>query len=227
MDFLRQFIGIAPLELSPRDALERARSSPEAERDSLLGNLLPRDTFPQPRMEASVVKGGSSDGRSLAPTAAGVVLQHTSSSINGDAEASQPLLSPNAATTAASASVKDPDADAAPAHSPSQQAMLTVIYGVTNLLSVVLIVVSNKMVLFTYKFSFVVTLTLLHSIFTAVGMAAMAGGGLFPVKKISPRHSVPVAAVYVGFIVFNNLSIQINPLGEFFGVLQRWLVTRQ
>ena len=91
--------------------------------------------------------------------------------------------------------------------------VLTAVYGLTNLSSVVMIVVANKMVLFTYKFSFVVTLTLLHSLFTAVGMRAMAAAGLFQVRPVAARHSVPVAAVYVGFIVFNNLSIQINPLG--------------
>lgn len=100
--------------------------------------------------------------------------------------------------------------------------VLTTIYGLTNLSSVVMIVVANKMVLFTYKFHFVVTLTLLHSVFTAVGMAAMAAAGVFQVKTISWKHSVPVAAVYVGFIVFNNLSIQINPLGELVPV--SWLV---
>lgn len=83
----------------------------------------------------------------------------------------------------------------------------------TNLSSVVMIVVANKMVLFTHKFSFVVTLTLLHSLFTAVGMTAMAAAGLFQVKKMPVKSSMSVAAVYVGFIIFNNLSIQLNPLG--------------
>jgi hypothetical protein len=97
-------------------------------------------------------------------------------------------------------------------HGPPQW-VLTVGYGLTNLLSVVMIVVANKMVLFTLKFHFVVTLTFLHSVFTAVGMGTMAAAGLFQVKQISPRHSIPIASVYVGFIIFNNLSIQVNPLG--------------
>ncbi|KAI8472640.1 MAG: triose-phosphate transporter family-domain-containing protein [Monoraphidium minutum] len=128
---------------------------------------------------------------------------------------------------------KDKDAAAlAPAAAPPAEKaagglqntnMLTAIYGITNLSSVVMIVVANKMVLFTYKFSFVVTLTLLHSIFTAVGMWAMASGGLFEVKRIAPRHSLQIAAVYVGFIVSNNLSIQLNPLG--FYQLSKLLIT--
>lgn len=71
----------------------------------------------------------------------------------------------------------------------------------------------KQKVLYTHKFSFVVTLTLLHSIFTAVGMLAMAGAGVFPARRISRRESFKIAAVYVGFIVANNLSIQLNPLG--------------
>ncbi|KIY96905.1 Solute carrier family 35 member E3 [Monoraphidium neglectum] len=86
------------------------------------------------------------------------------------------------------------------------QWVLTVSYGLTNLSSVVMIVVANKMVLYTCKFSFVVTLTLLHSVFTYVGMGLMAMLGLFPVKAVAARHSVQIAAVYVGFIVTNNLS---------------------
>jgi hypothetical protein len=92
--------------------------------------------------------------------------------------------------------------------------MLTTAYGVTNLSSVVLIVVANKMVLFTHKFAFAVTLTWLHAVFTAVGMAAMAGAGVFERKAVSWRRTAPIAAVYVGFVVLNNLSIQLNPLGE-------------
>ena len=42
------------------------------------------------------------------------------------------------------------------------------------------------------------TLTLLHSIFTAGGMAVMAGTGLFEVKRIAPWHSLQLASVYVG-----------------------------
>jgi hypothetical protein len=78
------------------------------------------------------------------------------------------------------------------------QWVLTVSYGLTNLSSVVMIVVANKMVLYTCKFSFVVTLTLLHSVFTYVGMGLMAMLGLFPVKAVAARHSVQIAAVYVG-----------------------------
>lgn len=76
-----------------------------------------------------------------------------------------------------------------------------------------MIVVANKMVLYTHKFSFAITLTALHALFTAAGMAAMAAGGLFEHRQVPLARSAPIAAVYVGFIVFNNLSIQLNTVG--------------
>jgi solute carrier family 35 protein E3 len=110
-----------------------------------------------------------------------------------------------------------PAAAVAPSPPPAvprhYQLALTAAYGVTNLSSVVMIVVANKMVLFTYKFSFAVMLTWLHAIFTTVGMAAMSACGAFESKRVPWTRTLPIAAVYVGFIVFNNLSIQLNPLG--------------
>jgi hypothetical protein len=53
--------------------------------------------------------------------------------------------------------------------------------GLTNLGSVVTIVVANKVVMSTYKFSFPVCLTWFHSIVTALGMMAMAAAGMFQV----------------------------------------------
>lgn len=82
-----------------------------------------------------------------------------------------------------------------------------------NLSSVVTIVVANKVVMSTYRFSFPVCLTWFHSIMTALGMYAMAAGGMFQVKKVPWIRSAPVACAYVGFVVFNNLSIQVNTVG--------------
>jgi len=211
----------SPRELSPQQAVEKEWSNAEE-----LPLVLRDSTVQQRRMEPSVVKADSRGGASVAPTAAGV-LNSAASGERADLEAAtQPLLSAEHGTksvngASAATSPLPAAGSASPHHSggggapggATPQWLLTACYGLTNLSSVVMIVVANKMVLFTYKFSFVVTLTLLHSIFTAAGMGAMAGAGLFTVKPISPRHSVPIAAVYVGFIVFNNLSIQINPLG--------------
>lgn len=54
--------------------------------------------------------------------------------------------------------------------------------GLTNLGSVVTIVVANKVVMSTYKFSFPVCLTWFHSVVTALGMVAMAAAGMFQVR---------------------------------------------
>jgi hypothetical protein len=79
--------------------------------------------------------------------------------------------------------------DAAPAvaAAPAEPAgaahlALTAIYGLTNLSSVVMIVVANKKALFTHEFNFPVTLTWLHAVFTAVGMSVMARSGFFERK---------------------------------------------
>lgn len=85
--------------------------------------------------------------------------------------------------------------------------------GLLNLSSVVTIVVANKVVMTTYKFSFPVCLTWFHSIVTALGMYAMAAGSMFQVKRVPWSKSAPVACAYVGFVIFNNLSIQINTVG--------------
>jgi hypothetical protein len=60
--------------------------------------------------------------------------------------------------------------------------------GLTNLGSVVTIVVANKVVMSTYKFSFPVCLTWFHSIVTALGMMAMAAAGIFQVRDSSNLH---------------------------------------
>jgi solute carrier family 35 protein E3 len=115
-------------------------------------------------------------------------------------------------------------AAAAPALAPKQQqqqqqqpsssgAVKAALYGLTNLSSVVAIVFANKLVLYTHGFHFAATLTWLHTIFTTIGMVAMAAVGFFEIKRVPVTKSLPVATVYVGFIVLNNLSIQLNTVG--------------
>jgi solute carrier family 35 protein E3 len=82
-----------------------------------------------------------------------------------------------------------------------------------NLGSVVSIVVVNKLVLYTYGFKFAATLTWLHTIFTAVGMAALGAMEVFPVKRIPVMRTAPIAAAYVASIVLNNMSLQLNTVG--------------
>eukprot|EP00879_Flechtneria_rotunda_P023139 GHRR01024464.1.p1 GENE.GHRR01024464.1~~GHRR01024464.1.p1 ORF type:complete len:357 (+),score=120.74 GHRR01024464.1:99-1073(+) len=80
-------------------------------------------------------------------------------------------------------------------------------------LCLLLLACCHKVVMTSYKFSFPVCLTLFHSIVTALGMIAMAAAGVFTVKKLHWTKTMPVACAYVGFVVFNNFSIQINTVG--------------
>lgn len=41
-------------------------------------------------------------------------------------------------------------------------------------------------------------------------MVAMAAAGMFQPKQLPWTKTAPVAGAYVSFIVFNNLSIQVN-----------------
>jgi solute carrier family 35 protein E3 len=85
-------------------------------------------------------------------------------------------------------------------------------YGLLNIVSAVLIVVANKVVLYTCRFSFPVALTWLHTIMTAVGLQLMALLGIFTIKRLPWDKTAPNAVAYVGYIVFNNISIQLNTL---------------
>lgn len=85
-------------------------------------------------------------------------------------------------------------------------------YGVLNILSAVLIVVANKVVLYTYHFAFPVALTWMHTIMTAVGLQLMALLGMFTIKRLPWEKTAPNAVAYVAYIVFNNMSIQLNTL---------------
>ena len=91
--------------------------------------------------------------------------------------------------------------------------MLPAFYGIMNLVSVIAIVVANKLVLYTYQFKFAVTLTWLHTIVTACGMRGLAAAGFFQPKATPLAKAAPIAAVYVLFIVLNNLSLQMNTVG--------------
>jgi hypothetical protein len=171
----------------------------------------------QAKVEASVVKSDTSRGGSLA---------RAGGAADGEAAAAAAAAALDAARARASGAAPGPGSTAAASaggapHAPPRRGVpqwaLTGAYGVTNLASVVMIVVANKMVLFTHKFGFAITLTCLHALFTAVGMAAMAAAGVFPRKAVPLSKTLPIAAVYVGFVVFNNLSIQLNPLGAAWG----------
>ncbi|BDA44650.1 Solute carrier family 35 member E3 [Coccomyxa sp. Obi] len=91
--------------------------------------------------------------------------------------------------------------------------MKAVLYILLNVGSGTSIVFANKVVLSVYKFHFVYALTLIHTAVTMVGMWSFAGIGLYQRKPLKARQILPLAAAFVGYIVFWNLSLQLNSVG--------------
>jgi hypothetical protein len=87
---------------------------------------------------------------------------------------------------------------------------LAALYVLLNIASTCGIVFANKLVLSTFGFAYPVALTLVHALFTALGMELMCRTGLFARKAAPARHTLPVALAYVGSIVFSNMSISFN-----------------
>lgn len=88
-----------------------------------------------------------------------------------------------------------------------------VLYGALNIVSASGIVFANKSVFATYGFKFTCTLTLIHTVFTLVGMRLFLRAGLFQYKKLPQMQLLPLAAAYVGYIVLCNLSLNVNTVG--------------
>jgi hypothetical protein len=153
----------------------------------------------------------------LAETYQPAVPSQVVQSDSSDTQSSRQVVKPADAEKGAKERLDASERPASPhkssSSSSSASALLPAVYGITNLASVIAIVVANKLVLYTYNFRFAVTLTWLHTIFTALGMMVLSATGWFEPKQTPLAKSLPVAAVYVGFIVLNNLSIQLNTVG--------------
>lgn len=65
---------------------------------------------------------------------------------------------------------------------------------------------------------FTYALTLIHTLTTMVGMRIFASCGMFTAKKLPTMRVAPLAAAYVGYIVFCNLNLKINNI-SFYQVL--------
>lgn len=88
-----------------------------------------------------------------------------------------------------------------------------------NIFSACAIVFANKAVFSVYGFQFVTTLTLIHTLFTWLGMNVLARIGFFTSKAFSPVSVAPLAFGYVGYIILNNLSLNLNTVG-FYQILK-------
>ena len=87
------------------------------------------------------------------------------------------------------------------------------LYLLINILSGTGIVFANKAVFSLLHFHFIYALTFTHAVTTAAGMALFGAVGLFELKQLPVLQVLPLAAAFVGYIVFWNLSLQINPVG--------------
>lgn len=72
------------------------------------------------------------------------------------------------------------------------------------------IVFANKTVLTVLNFRFVYALTLVHVLTTLVGLRIFAALGFFERKPLPVRPLLSLAAAFVGYIVFWNVSLQVT-----------------
>eukprot|EP00884_Botryococcus_braunii_P012748 jgi/Botrbrau1/21474/Bobra.0216s0082.1 len=83
-------------------------------------------------------------------------------------------------------------------------------YGLLNIVSASGIVFANKAVMSTFGFHFIYALTLIHTMFTLIGMHLFRQMGIYEVKRLPKAAIIPLAGAYVGYIVLNNLNLQMN-----------------
>jgi solute carrier family 35 protein E3 len=88
-----------------------------------------------------------------------------------------------------------------------------VVYGALNIASASGIVFANKVVFAHFHFKFTCALTWIHTAVTLLGMQLFLAAGMFQKKSIPQQQLAPLAAAYVGYIVLNNLSLNINTVG--------------
>lgn len=68
----------------------------------------------------------------------------------------------------------------------------------------------EQAVMTTFGFHFIYALTLIHTLFTLVGMQLFRQMRIYEVKQLPKRAIIPLAGAYVGYIVLNNLNLQLN-----------------
>lgn len=59
------------------------------------------------------------------------------------------------------------------------------------------------------------TLTLVHFVFTTIGMVACRFLGVFVVKPLPIAKMLPISLTFCGFVVVTNLSLQSNTVGTY------------
>jgi len=91
--------------------------------------------------------------------------------------------------------------------------MRTVMFMVFNFCSSTGIIAVNKLLFQTYGFPYATFTTACHFVVTFVGVWVCKQLGFFQVKKLSNWDVLSITCFFVGFVVFNNLSLQYNAVG--------------
>lgn len=107
-----------------------------------------------------------------------------------------------------SAPVKIPAAVAEPASDPRIP-----FYLFFNAASSIGIVFANKIVFQTYNFKFGTLLTLIHFVFTFLGLEICRQFGVFERKSISIVAILPLCIAFCGFVALTNVSLVYNTVG--------------
>ena len=84
---------------------------------------------------------------------------------------------------------------------------------VTNILSVVGIVITNKYITEVDRFHYMVFLSFLHFLFTTVGTRVLLAMGVFSYKPAPLSGILPVAAGSLLSVAFMNLNLSYNSVG--------------
>lgn len=85
---------------------------------------------------------------------------------------------------------------------------------ILNIALSISIVLLNKLV-YTYFFFPNMTLTLIHFIFTSIGMFVCRLLGIFTVKAMPLSKMIPISITFCGFVVLTNLSLETNTVGTY------------
>lgn len=91
----------------------------------------------------------------------------------------------------------------------------TAFYMALNFAASVGIIIVNNYVFKKYNFKFGTLLTGIHFTFTFLGLLICRSFGMFTIKRVPIRRVLPLCFAFVGFVVFNNLSLQYNPVGVY------------
>lgn len=82
-----------------------------------------------------------------------------------------------------------------------------------NAASSIGIVFANKVVFQTYKFKFGTLLTLIHFVFTFLGLEVCRQCGVFERKPVSFGAILPLCIAFCGFVALTNVSLVYNSVG--------------